>query len=105
SGQPWEEWSFEPYRALTTSTADSNRYAEKAGSRRSDAHYQLDLKYIQNFRLKGRVQAQLDADLYNVFDTQTGYNIQPGRSSSEFGLPRSYYDPRRLQVAARLLFK
>ena len=104
SGQPWEEWSFEPYRALTTSTADSNRYAEKAGSRRSDAHYQLDLKYIQNFRLKGRVQAQLDADLYNVFDTQTGYNIQPGRSSSEFGLPRSYYDPRRLQVAARLLF-
>jgi hypothetical protein len=104
SGQPWEAWSFEPYRALTTSTADSNRYAEPAGSRRSDTHYQLDLKYIQNFKLKGRVQAQLDADLYNVFNTQTGYNIQPGRSSSEFGLPRNYFDPRRLQVAARLLF-
>ena len=35
SGQPWEKWSYEPYIALTTSTSDSNRYAEPAGSRRS----------------------------------------------------------------------
>ena len=35
SGQPWEIQSFEPYRSLTTSTSDSNRFAEPAGSRRS----------------------------------------------------------------------
>lgn len=104
SGQPWETWSYEPYRALTTSTSDTNRYAEPAGSRRTDSHWQVDLNYTQNFRLKGRLNLQLAADLFNIFDEQTGYNIQPAFHDSTFGLPRSYYDPRRLQVAARLQF-
>jgi hypothetical protein len=104
SGQPWETWSYEPYRALTTSTSDINRYAEPAGSRRTDSHWQIDLNYTQNFRLKGRLNLQLAADLFNVFDEQTGYNIQPAFHDSTYGTPRSYYDPRRLQVAARLQF-
>jgi hypothetical protein len=104
SGQPWEEWSFEPYRALTTSTSNTNRYAEKAGSQRSDSHWQLDLNYTQNFRFGGRYNFQIVADLFNVFNKQTGYNIQPEFNNSEFGRPRSYFDPRRLQVAARFNF-
>jgi hypothetical protein len=104
SGQPWQQQSYEPYRALTTSTSDSNRYAEKAGSRRSDSHWQLDLNYSQNFRLKGALELQLAADLFNVFDEQTGYNIEPKAHNSAFGTPRTYYDPRRLQLAARLRF-
>jgi hypothetical protein len=104
SGQPWETWSYEPYRALTTSTSDTNRYAEPAGSRRTDSHWQMDLNYTQNFRLKGRLNLQLAADLFNVFDEQTGYNIQPAFHDSTYGLPRTYYDPRRFQVAARLQF-
>ena len=56
SGQPWEKWSYEPYIALTTSTSDANRYAEKAGSRRSPAHYQLDLNYTQNIRFANALQ-------------------------------------------------
>jgi hypothetical protein len=104
SGQPWQMQSYEPYRSLTTSTSDSNRYAEKAGSRRSDSHWQLDLNYSQNFRLKGQVELQLAADLFNVFDEQTGYNIEPRAHNSAFGTPRTYYDPRRLQLAARLRF-
>ena len=43
--------SYEPYRSLTTSTSDSNRNAEPAGSRRTDSHWQMDLNYTQNFRL------------------------------------------------------
>ena len=104
SGQPWEEWSFEPYRALTTSTSETNRYAEKAGLRRSPAHWQLDLNYTQDIRLASRVNLQLAADLFNVFNEQTGYNFEPRRSFAAFGRPRNYYDPRRLQVAARLQF-
>jgi hypothetical protein len=104
SGQPWETWSFEPYRALTTSTSNTNRYAEPAGSQRSDDHWQLDLNYTQNFRFGKRYNFQLVADAFNVFDRQTGYNIQPERNNSEFGRPRSYFDPRRLQVAARFQF-
>ena len=104
SGQPWEEWSVEPYRHLTSSTSDTNRYAEPAGSRRSDSHFQIDLNYTQRIRLSDRVSLLLVADVYNLLNEQTGYNINPFRSSSEFGQPRTYYEPQRLQLAARLLF-
>jgi len=104
SGQPWEAQSFEPYISLTTSTSDSNRNAEPAGSRRTDSHWQLDLNYTQNIRLRDRISLQIVGDLFNVFDNQTGYNIQPSVHNSAFGEPRSYFDPRRLQIAARLQF-
>jgi hypothetical protein len=104
SGQPWETWSYEPYRALTTSTSDTSRYAEPAGSHRTDTHWQMDLNYTQNIRLKGRLNLQLAGDLFNVFNRQTGYNIQPAFHNSEYGNPRTYYDPRRFQLAARLQF-
>jgi hypothetical protein len=39
-----------------------------------------------------------------VFDKQTGYDYQPSLHSPVFGLPRSYYSPRRFQLAARLQF-
>jgi len=104
SGQPWEEWSYEPYRTLTTSTSDVSRLAEPAGSRRTDAHYQFDLNYTQSVRLGGRLTAQIVADLFNVSNNQTGYNIQNQVHSAGLGTPRSYYDPRRFQVSVRLQF-
>jgi hypothetical protein len=104
SGQPWEIWSFEPYIALTTSTSDASRYAEPAGSRRSDAHAQLDLNYTQNFRFGSRYNIQIAADLFNVFDKQTGYSIQPAFHAADFQEPRLFYDPRRFQLAARFQF-
>jgi hypothetical protein len=104
SGQPWEAMSYEPYKDLTTSTSDSNRNAEPAGSRRTDSHWQLDLNYTQNFRVGSRVSLQLAADLFNVFDNQTGYNVEAQVHNSLFDTPRNFFDPRRLQVAARLFF-
>jgi hypothetical protein len=104
SGQPWETWSYEPYRALTTSTSVVNRYAEPAGSRRSDSHYQMDLNYTQNIKVTNRLTFQIVGDVFNVTDKQTGYNIQPAFNSATYGQPRSYFQPRRFQVAARILF-
>ena len=104
SGHPWEAWSYEPYRQLTTSTDDTIRYAEQAGSRRTDSHWQMDLNYTQNFRFGSRYGVQLVGDLFNVLNNQTGYDIQPSVHSAGFGTPRRYYDPRRFQVAARLTF-
>jgi hypothetical protein len=104
SGQPWEMWSYEPYISLTTNTSDTSRYAEPAGSRRTDAHWQLDLNYTQNVNLGRALRLQIAADLFNVFDQQTGYDIDPAFHSSEFGRPREYFDPRRFQLAARLRF-
>jgi hypothetical protein len=89
---------------LTTSTSDTSRFAEPAGSRRTDGHWQLDLNYTQNFRLLERVQLQLAADLFNVNNRQTGYNFQPAIHNSAYNTPRDYFDPRRFQLAARLRF-
>ena len=104
SGQPWEKWSYEPYIALTTSTSDTDRFAEPAGSRRTPFHTQLDLNYTQNFKLAGRYVFQLVADVYNVTNSQTGYNYQPSFHSPLFGTPQSWYAPRRLQLTARFQF-
>jgi hypothetical protein len=103
SGHPWEAWSYEPYIALTTNTSDTNRYGEPAGSRRTPSHWQVDLNYTQNIRVD-RLNFQIAADVFNVFDKQTGYNPQPSVHSSAFGEPRNYYDPRRFQIAARFRF-
>jgi hypothetical protein len=105
SGQPWEAWNYELYVPLVgTSTSDTNRYAEPAGSRTTPAHYQVDLNYTQNIRLTDRYSFQLAADLFNLFDKQTGYNFQPSVHASDFGEPRNFYDPRRIQIAARFQF-
>ena len=104
SGQPWEMTSYEPYIALTTSTSDTSRYAEPAGSRRTPAWYQLDLNYTQSFPLKGHYKLQAVLDLYNVFNTQTGYNYVQSVHSPLFGTPVSYLNPRRVQVTARFQF-
>ncbi|MGB7451210.1 MAG: hypothetical protein WBM36_03690, partial [Lysobacterales bacterium] len=106
SGQPWEAWDVEVYRALTGSTSDTIRYAEPAGSRRTSSHAQLDLNYTQNFYLGGADQynIQLRADIFNVFDSQTAYNIEPRVNNSNFGEPRSWFNPRRIQLMAKFIF-
>jgi hypothetical protein len=104
SGQPWEAWNRAPYLAIGGEASDNGMYVEPAGSRRSDPHYQLDLNYTQNIRLGDRYTVQLLADVYNVFDKQTGYSIQPVETNAEFGRPRLFFDPRRLQLSARFQF-
>ena len=104
SGQPWEMWSYEPYIAFTTNTSDTIRYAEPAGSRRTNPHWQMDLKYTQDIPLRSRYRLQIVGDLYNVLNQQTGHNVQPAVHSAGFGVPRSWYDPRRFEVSARFIF-
>jgi hypothetical protein len=104
SGQPWETWSFEPYRGLTTNTSDTARNAEPAGSRVTAPHWQVDLNYTQNVRFGRRYNLQIVGDLFNVANRQTGYNFDPRFSSSTFNTPRNYFDPRRFQLALRFQF-
>jgi hypothetical protein len=104
SGQPWEIQSFEPYKSLTTSTSDSDRFAEPAGSRRGPSHWQIDLNYTQNVYLTSVFTLQAALDVFNIFNRQDGYDIDPQAHDATFGQPRSYFNPRRLQVAARFLF-
>lgn len=104
SGQPWEAWNVEYYWGQRDFENDTIRFAEPAGSRTTDAHWQLDLNYTQNFRVGDSQNVQLRADLYNALDNQTGYNVNPDQRSSTFGDPRSYNTPRRLQLAVKYQF-
>ena len=40
---------------------------------------------------------QVRADVFNVFNNQTGYNYHRDMNDSNFGTPDSFYRPRRIQ--------
>jgi len=104
SGQPWEAIDYHFYQPLVgTSTSDTIRNAEPAGSRRTASHHQLDFNYTQNVPLAG-VNLQFVADMFNVYNRQTGYNPQPSLNSSLFGQSQNSFDPRRFQLAVRVQF-
>ena len=97
SGQPWEAWDSVAY-GLPSYFSSTVRFAERAGNRRSASHWQLDLSYEQFFELSPSLEASLRFDLFNLFNRQTGYNMDPYVRNATFGQPRSYFHPRRLQL-------
>ena len=101
SGQPWEAWDAVAY-GLPSYFSSTIRYAERAGSRRSPSHWQVDLSYDQDVGFPGRARLRLRVDLFNLFDRQTGYNMNPYVRDATFGVPRNRFDSRRLQVSIRL---
>ncbi len=105
SGQPWEATNrlAYPTSIIGTSTSDTVRYAEPAGSRVTPNHYQMDLNYSQVLHVS-RYRITLVADLYNIGNKQTGYNFQPSQNSAAFGVAQSYWEPRKLQLTAKIGF-
>ena len=105
SGQPWEAWDRHVYDPLIgTSTSDTIRFAEHAGSRRTPSHHQLDLNYTQSFPLTAGFTMQLRGDIFNVYNRRTGYNPQPSVNTSTFGQYLNSFDPRRFQLAVNFMF-
>lgn len=107
SGQPWQIQSVTPYLTqigTAYTTGDTNRYAEPAGSRRTSAHNQVDLKYSQGWNIRKAVKLEFMVDVFNLFNKQTGYNVQSLQNNGNFGLLQSFWNPRRTQVGVKLLF-
>jgi len=100
SGEPWETWDGSVYGY----SSDTIRYSENAGAHTGESHYQIDLTYTQDFNVFGDSRIQLRADIFNLTDNQSGYNIQPVVDSAGYGLPRNYYKPRYIQLALNYLF-
>lgn len=100
SGDVWEAWDGSIY-GYSSSTI---RYAEPAGSRREPSHWQLDLSYAQNFSLTEDLVLKFKADIYNLFDKQTGYDYDPYVSNDRFGKPRALINPRKLQLSVDIGF-
>lgn len=100
SGKPWEAWDGSIYGY----SSGTSRYGEPAGSRRSASHWQLDLNYTQDFNVAGDFDMQFRADLFNVFNRQTGYNNNPYVTDENFTEARNYYNPRSLQLSVNFKF-
>ncbi len=100
SGEAWTAWDGSLY-GYSSSTS---RYAEPAGSRRGASHWQVDLNYTQNYVVNDDITLKFRADLYNVFNKQTGYNYDPYTPDDTFGEARDFYNPRRIQLSVGLTF-
>ncbi|MEP1445843.1 MAG: TonB-dependent receptor [Paraglaciecola sp.] len=98
SGDVWEAWDGSVYGY----SSDTIRYAEHAGSRRESSHWQVDLNYAQSFQLTDDLKLNFNAEIYNVFDNQTGYNYNPIVGSDNFGEARSLINPRRVQLSVSI---
>ena len=85
SGQVYQLESALAYRNLTSSTSDTDRYAEPAGIRRSPMQSDLDLNYTQTIGLIRGFNLQIAVDLFNVLNRQTGYNFAD-RVSTDLGI-------------------
>ena len=99
-GDVWESFDGSVYG----NPFSSIRFSEPAGSRREASHWQLDLNYTQNFTLTEDFDLLLKADIFNLFDKQTGYNYDPFVSNTTFGQPRTLINPRRVQLSVNLTF-
>ena len=106
SGQPWEIWSYEPYIALTTNTADTSRYAE-AGRVEADRPARAARSEIHAEFPSRRARAAADRRR-PVQRLQRPDRLQPATPTptpaSAFGVSRNFFDPRRFQIAARMRF-
>ena len=105
SGQVWEVDQRPAVRAVhaaarATPTGTRSRPAPAGPT----PWYLVDLNYIQNIPLKGRYRLQAIVDVYNVFNSQTGYNYVSNLQSTLFNTPRSFLSPRRVQVSAKFQF-
>jgi len=109
SGQHWQANSYLPYKPLilatgSTSTSDTARYAEPAGSRVLPAHYQVDLNYTQTFWKKKNLNLSGTIDLFNVFNRQTVTAVNESMNGGLFSIPQSYMAPRRIQLGVKFVF-
>ena len=109
SGQPWQYSSYTPYLAEitasgSTSRSDSNRYMEPAGSRRTDPHYQMDVSYTQTFWQARGMTLRGQLEVFNLFNRQTGYDIQASMHLANPGVAQAAFAPRRTQVGVTFLF-
>lgn len=100
SGQAWERWDGQIYEGRS----DALRNGESAGSRRSDSHWQVDLNYTQDWVISETFTMKFQADVFNIFDNQTGYDLNQNGNSENFGTPTKLFSPRSVQLSASVEF-
>lgn len=71
---------------------------------RGDAYFETNISLQKDFRFSERLRAQIRGEIFNVFNTTNFNAIDNVMTSPTFGRYTSAFDPRRAQVAVRLVF-
>lgn len=76
---------------------------EHRNSRRSFAYSNLNLRISKYITIK-RFRFQVLAEAYNVFNKANFYGIWPYSGTAQFGTPIAAFQPRQIQLGARIDF-
>lgn len=71
---------------------------------RGDSFLETNISLQKDFRFTERVKAQIRGEIFNVFNTTNFNAVDSVMTSPNFGRYTSAFDPRRAQVALRLVF-
>ena len=76
----------------------------KRNSARGDSIYQLDMALSKSFPIRGNNKIEVRVEAFNVLN-KTNFRAPNGnRSSAAFGTITATYDPRQIQIGAKLAF-
>ena len=76
----------------------------KRNSARGDSIYQLDMALSKSFPIRGNKKIEFRVEAFNVLN-KTNFRAPNGnRSSAAFGTITATYDPRQIQIGAKLAF-
>ncbi len=77
---------------------------EKVSGFRNPAYYQTDAALLKSTKIFERLNLQLRFEAYNVFNQVNLRGVVSNLSDSNFGRSTQQYNPRNLQVGAKLTF-
>ena len=78
----------------------------KTGQEKTPSYFQLDLKFNYKLKLSEKVALDLFLDIYNVTNSQTGFDVQYGRNDPDWAYQQvtELLLPMRFYLGARLRF-
>ena len=71
---------------------------------RNPGFINIDMSLIKNNRLTERINAQFRFEVFNVLNRVNLQRVQGNLASSTFGRSTATYDPRIIQIGARVTF-
>lgn len=77
---------------------------ERVSQFRNPTYYQTDAALLKSTKIFERLNLQLRFEAYNVFNQVNLYGVQSNLANANFGRSTQQYNPRNLQVGAKLTF-
>src|SRR5262249_40047766 len=103
SGKPWAATALVPLSALSAPQNDRRIFLEPRGTRRLSSQSLLDMRLPKTILTRESARVELLVDVLNVLNDKAEEQIPVDNlSSSLFGRPSIFMDPRRAMFGVKL---